>query len=629
MTSKIYFRHDSFRKGQKEMIRDIYEAITLGKNILIHAPTGTGKTDSALSATITYGKEKGKKVLFLTPKISQHKIALEVVEGINEKYNLGIRAVDFVGKKNMCIDPVISKTDSNFYELCLMACKKRQCPFFENIRPSNKVQRETLAYTLEKRLKDKEVLTHLEIKKIAEEMKDASGAPKPVCAYELAKLFAKGCDVVIADYYHVFSEKIRESTLGEIGVALEDCIVIVDEAHNLEERLLKLASKSLNTNTIRKAIKECKDIKENKLKDILEKQLEHIESLAEKKLEKGKEEKIEKDELLIKEIQEDPLPIIEELDASGLEYIEKLKESNSALISVGLFIENWIIEKQAHVRFIRKDKNSISVKYNALDVSSLTKTVFENCNSAILMSATLTPLTMYKDILALPSHTITKEYQSPFDGKKRLNLLITDASTKFTQRNTGEYKRIAKHIEDCVNAIPGNCVVFFPSFEVLNDILQLLGTINKPKIVQEENMASLEFEELITEFKRYSRKFGCVLFAVMGGKASEGIDLPGGYLIGAVIVGIPFAKMETEVVSKIDYYEKKFRNGWDYAYIQPAMQKVIQSAGRVIRTETDKGVVVFIDSRFNWERYRKCFPRDLRFVTSKDARLEINSFFRG
>lgn len=627
MTELIYFRHDSFRKGQKEIIKDIYQSVSLGKNILVHAPTGTGKTDSALSAAITFALKKDLKVLFLTPKISQHKIAIEVIDDLNDKYNLKIKAVDFVGKKNMCIDPVISKTDSNFYEICKMACKKKQCPFFENIRPSNKGQRDLLSYLLEKKLSEKEVLTHLEIKNMAKELKSVAGDRQPVCAYELAKLFAKSCRVIIADYYHVFSSKVMESTLSEIGINLEDCIVVIDEAHNLEDRLLKLLSKSLNTNMLHRAIKEAKEIKNNKLKNLLDKQLDHVEKIAEEKLKKIKEEKIGKDEFLIKEIKEDVISVIEELEESGLKYIEELKESSSALISVGLFLEEWIKEKDAHIRFIRKEKNAISVKYNALDVSPLTKKIFENCYSSVLMSATLTPLAMYADILGLKEGTITKEYPSPFDKEKRLNLLINDVSTKFTQRTEEEYKKIARHVEKCVNAIPGNCVVFFPSFEVLGDIYRLMRNINKPIIVQEERMDSSDFEEMIQGFKKHSKKFGSILMAVMGGKASEGIDLPGELLIGAVIVGIPLAKMELETKAKIDYYEIKFRNGWNYAYIQPAIQKVIQSAGRVIRTDNDKGVVVFIDSRFHWENYRRCFSKDTQFVISKDPKKEIECFF--
>lgn len=627
MSTKIYFRHDEFRKGQKDIVKDIYENISLGKNMLMHAPTGVGKTDSALSPAISLSLEKNLKVLFLTPKISQHRLALDVIEDINQKYNLNIKAIDFVGKKNMCIDPGISKTESNFYEVCQIACKKRQCPFFENIKPSNKAQREILSYSLEKQLKDKTVLTHLEIKEIAENLKTPSGEKKPVCAYELAKVYAKSCKVIIADYYHAFSPKIMQSTLNDIGITLNECIIIVDEAHNLEDRLLKLMSKTLNTNLLHRAIKETKDIKNNKLKNLLEKQLQKIEELADNKLTKEKEVKIKKEEILLEEIKEDILYYLEEIEETGLRVIEELEEDSSSLIGVGLFLEEWIKDKDAHIRYIKKERNITSVKYNALDITPLTKNVFENCYASVIMSATLTPLTMYQNIFGL-TNAITKEYPSPFDKEKRLNLLITDSTTKFTERSNKEYLKIARHIENSVNNIPGNCVVFFPSFEMLNEIVPLIGIINKPVHTQKERMFSKDFEEMIRDFKRNSKRFGSVLFSVMGGKASEGIDLPGEYLIGAVIVGIPLAKPDIEVNAKISYYDVKYKNGWSYAYIQPAIQKVIQSAGRVIRTQEDKGVVVFIDSRFHWDSYRKCFSKDLQFVLSKNLSLEIENFFK-
>lgn len=627
MSSKIYFRHDSFRKGQKEIIKDIYETILLKKNILLHAPTGTGKTDSALSAAITFALEKNLKILFLTPKISQHKIALEVIEDLNDKYNLNIKAIDFVGKKNMCIEPVISKTESGFYEICLMACKKKQCPFFENIRTNNKTQKEILNYILEKKLNEKKTLSHLEIKKIAEELTDLSGNRYPVCAYELAKMYAKQCKVIIADYYHVFSSRIMEATLREVGINLEDCIIIVDEAHNLEERLLKLMSRSLNTNLLHRGITEAKAIKNAKLKYLLEKQLKLVEDVSAKQLEKIKEKKIEKKEILPKEIEENGIEIIEEIKEAGAYFVEKLEENSSALISISLFLEEWLKEKAAHIRFIKKERNSVSVKHNALDIMPLTKTVFDNCYASIIMSATLTPLLMYTNIFGL-TNVVTKEYPSPFDKNKRLNLLVTDVSTKFTNRNVTEYKKIAEYVRDSVNAIPGNCVVFFPSFEVMNDIIPLLNIINKPRIVQEEKMNSVDFEKMIFDFKKQATKFGCVLFAVMGGKASEGIDLPGELLLGAVVVGIPLVKLELETQAKIEYYEQKFKNGWNYAYIQPAIQKVIQSAGRVIRTDTDKGVVVYLDSRFYWDNYRRCFSKDMQFALCREPRVLIERFFK-
>ncbi|MDD3245114.1 MAG: ATP-dependent DNA helicase [Candidatus ainarchaeum sp.] len=623
----IYFRHDSFRKDQDTIIKDIYTSISHKKNILLHAPTGTGKTDASLSAAITYAVENKLKVLFLTPKISQHKIALEAINGINNKYNLKLNAIDFVGKKNMCIDPVISKTEAGFYDICKRATKKRQCPFFENIRPAEKSSREILNQRIKKALPD-DSYSHIEIKEIAGGFKEFDGSPKPICAYELAKIKARESTVIIADYYHVFSGSVSKSTLPELDIDLSNCIVVVDEAHNLEERLLKLSSKALNTYVLNRAIKEAKDLKNSKLKNILTQFLDKIESISEEKLKKEKEQLITKEQIFFNDLDKNLFEIIEELETEGLKYIEEFNENGSALISTAIFLEEWITDKADHIRFIKKEKNYVSVRYNALDVTLITRKIFDTCYSAILMSATLTPLKMYQEILGLPKEkTNLVEYSSPFDPNNKINLLISDVSTKFTQRTDEEYNKISKYVNECINSCPGNIVVFFPSFEILYEIKAKIKC-NKPVFTQEEKQTSVDFEKMIKDFKNESRKFGAVLLAVMGGKASEGIDLPGTNLISAVIVGIPLSRMELETKAKIDYYEKKYRNGWQYAYIQPAIQKVIQSAGRVIRSDTDKGIIVYMDNRYLWENYKNCFSKDHKFKISKDPNSEYISFFK-
>ena len=222
------------------------------------------------------------------------------------------------------------------------------------------------------------------------------------------------------------------------------------------------------------------------------------------------------------------------------------------------------------------------------------------------MSATLTPLTMYKEIFGVDS-VILKEYQSPFDSTKRLDLLIPDVTTKFTNRNEQQYIKIANYINKIVNIVPGNIIIYFPSFEILSEVIKFIK-ISKPKIIQQENSSVEDFDRMIIEFKKGKRTFGNAMFAVMGGKASEGIDLPGDYLISAIIVGIPLGKMQLETKSKIEYYDKKYKKGWEYAYIQPAIQKAIQSAGRVIRSIDDRGVIVYLDGRYAWRPLQLIHP---------------------
>lgn len=624
---KIYFRHDAFRKGQKEIIKDISEAIEERKHLLLHAPTGTGKTDSTLSVALKYAIDNDLKVLFLTPKTSQHKIALEVVNEINEKYDIDIKTIDFVGKKHMCVDPVISKTGSEFYEVCNKVIKQKSCSFYNNIKPQEKIKKEFALQNIQNYLKKEKVLSHQQIITLAENHKDYGNNPQPVCAYELAKIFAKDCKLIIADYYHVFSGKVANNVLSEMNIDLSNCIIIIDEAHNLQDRLAKLVSKKLSSFMLHRCIEEAKTVSNKKIVNVITKFINNFENIVEQKLDNNKkEETVKKEEILIPDIENNLFEFISEIEDAGIKYIEKSDLHKSALVSFALFLEDWIVDKKEKIRFVTKERGLLYVCHNAVDVSEITKPVFERVRSAILMSATLTPLNMYRELYGLDKKTLLKEHSNPFDSSKRLNLLVTDSSTKYTSRSSEEYKKIAETTSKIINSVSGNSIVFFPSFEILNQVVGHISTMKKT-LIQTEAQTTKDFENMINNFKKLSKNFGGVLYAVMGGKASEGIDLPGDYLKCAIIIGIPLSVMSLEMKYKIDYYQQKYNNGWLYAYIQPAIQKVIQSAGRVIRTDSDRGAIVFVDKRYLWDNYRRCFPKDLKLKISRDVSKDIYDFF--
>lgn len=631
-TKKIYFRHDQFRKGQKEIIIDILQSLEERKNFLFHAPTGTGKTDASLSASISYALENNKKILFLTPKTSQHKIAIDAIREINLKYNLKLKAIDFVGKRNLCIEPGISQIKSGFYEICKNAIENKQCPFYLNIKPVNKTEKEITEQLIERENRNLTILTAENSKNISFEFKNLHGKPMPLCPYEFSKIFAKNCQIIIADYYHLFSKKISNTFLAETNIDIKDCIVIVDEAHNLEDRLINLLSRSLNTNIINRAIKEAEEIDSQDTLLFLKEFLKNVEDKAKEKFKNKKslyekEEFLKENELIDEKYIKDIDQIILKIEDDGVQYLEKKKETRSSLVNIALFLEGWfLIRGDDFVKFIKIENNTITIKNNAMDVSKITKEVFSNCYSSILMSGTLTPLKMYQEIYGLEDNSIVKEYLSPFLKENRLDILVNNVTTKFTERNNLQYEKIGKIASDIVNSIPGNTVVFFPSFEILREIEKHIKT-NKPKIYQQEESSANDFEEMIAKFKKKSKLLGSCLFAVMGGKASEGIDLPGDLLMGAVIIGIPLSKMEIYTRSRIEYYEKKYRKGWEYAYIQPAIQKVIQSAGRVIRSERDRGVIVYLDSRYEWQNYRKHMPKTIVFKKTNTPHIDILDFF--
>lgn len=630
MKQNIYFRHSTFRKNQKEIIQDMYSVITQRKAIIVHAPTGIGKTDAAISASIGYALKNKKKILFLTPKTSQHKLVLKIIEDLNQKYGLDIKAIDFVGKRNLCVQPGFSEIKSGFYEVCKNAIKNKACNFYLNTKPQGKAEREITEQLIEKKVREIKVLGVQDSIDISKKFKNIYLLPKPLCPYEFSKMFAKNADVIVGDYNHLFFEKISKTFLAEIEVNLEECIVVVDEAHNLEARVSDLLSKSINSNTINRGIKEAKELNAKEIVLVLQDLLEKTETLA-KNLFKDtpyeKEEFISKDKILNKEYAYNIKEIILEIGALGVKFIEEKQELRSSLLTIASFLESWFFEESKDVvKYIKSEKNIIHLYNNCLDVSEITKKVFQKAHSCILMSATLTPLEMYQEIYGLNKDCVLKEYESPFLKENRMDILINEVTTKYTNRNQEQYKKIAEIVTQVVNAIPGNTIVFFPSFEILRDVEKYIK-LSKPKLFQEEQSTTKEFEEMIEKFKKSAGLLGSCMFAVMGGKASEGIDLPGELLKGIVIVGIPLSKMEIYTKAKIDYYEKKYRKGWQYAYIQPAIQKVIQSAGRVIRDEKDRGVIVYLDSRYEWENYRRHLPKNLVFKKTKEYKKKIHEFF--
>lgn len=219
-----------------------------------------------------------------------------------------------------------------------------------------------------------------------------------------------------------------------------------------------------------------------------------------------------------------------------------------------------------------------------------------------------------------------KEYKSPFPKENRLNLLVDGTTTKYTSRNDAQFAKIAAEIDRIVSKVPGNTIAFFPSFELLFSISAMLKTGRKV-LRQEREMSQDEKTKLVNEFKLLGSRFGGLLLAVSGGSIAEGLDFPGDYLSCAVIVGVPFAKMNIYSNALINYYEQKFRKGWDYAYNAPAIGKAMQAAGRVIRTETDRGVCIFLDERFSDEKYKRFLPKDFVAIRTKDAAKEVEGFF--
>ncbi len=260
----------------------------------------------------------------------------------------------------------------------------------------------------------------------------------------------------------------------------------------------------------------------------------------------------------------------------------------------------------------------------------MTKEVFSSVHSALLMSGTLNPAEMYVEIMALGKDTDRLVLDSPFPRENRLMLIMDNATTKFSDRDEDEYYKIASNIVKIANFSQGNVGVFFPSYSLRDKIYGILETqVKKPILNELPSMSKIEKNNLFEKFEKLSKKGGAVLFAVVGANFSEGVDFPGELMNTSVVVGLPLSRPDIKLRMLIDYYHKLFGKGWEYAYIYPAMNRVFQAAGRCIRSKDDRGVVVLMDKRFLWPRYRTLLPRDAMMYISSDIKHELEYFFDG
>jgi len=622
---QMLFPFDKPREIQSELINDVQTAISWKRHLIAHAPTGLGKTAATLGPAVTAALDKGYSVFFLTPKHAQHQIAIETLRKINERHKMNIQVADLIGKKWMCSHSAVDKlTSKEFNEFCKNLREDEKCPFYNAVF-GKKSQLQGQAVHLLSELKAKGPLH-------AEEIFSASS--ENFCSYEIASLLGKDAQVVIADYYHIFQPSVRQYFLARLKKELKNSVLIIDEGHNLPNRVRDILSEKLTNFIIRRAAKEAKAFQFEDLAVALNYLADAFDNLEKNFLRNEMECYLKKEEF-----------VSAAEDATGLKYDDFASDLESAAIeirksakksfagSVAEFLAKWTGDDAGFSRIIRKRASKsgnkfLEISYNCLSPAISSGDVIRESVSTILMSGTLVPGEMYRDLLGFPEDkTDLKTYSSPFPPQNRLVLIEPTTTTKFTARNIDEYKKIAEQCVGIANLIPNNCAIFFPSYYIMQSIIPFLeNKISKQVFVDKSDLTKQQRAELLNAFKHSAQKGG-LLLAVQGGSMSEGIDLPGELLKCAIVVGVPLANPDLATKSLIDFYDYKYNRGWDYGYIYPAMTRAIQAAGRCIRSPEDRGVVIFLDKRFAWGNYLKCIPPEWKPVVTKLTADKIKKFF--
>ncbi|MBI3036151.1 ATP-dependent DNA helicase [Candidatus Woesearchaeota archaeon] len=598
MASASLFPYDKIRPEQDELVKDVYASVSGGKCLIAHAPTGLGKTAAALAPALEYALKNRKAVFFLTSRHTQHLMAVETAKLIKQRYRVNFSVTDIVGKKHMCARDDVSNLYSNqFYEYCRSLTETDGCEFFLNFRKGSILTSES-----------KVVIARIAAEPMHSEEVVAASKKCKVCPYEVTVAASR-------------------DAAKRTGKTVEDAIIIVDEAHNLPDRLREMLTDKISTTTVEKALKEAEKVSDVELVEFLLAIKAALNSLGS---ELG-ESIITKAQLLKPLSDYDLAAMIERMSVVS----ESVRESEqqSFLGSVANFLESWQDSDEGYARILYSGQGQkgkvVSVSYRCLDPSLASSGVIRQAHSVIMMSGTLTPTAMYCDILGfLPEKTVLKEYRNPMPRENRLALVVTAATTKFSKRSSGQFAKLAEVCANASSAIPGNVILFFPSYTVMEEVHKHIhGKIQKQVLKEHTDMSKEEKQKLLQEFKN-THLAGGVLLAVIGGSFSEGIDLPGTLLNGVIIVGLPLGQPDLETKELIRYYDARFSRGWDYGYVFPAFTKALQSAGRCIRTETDRGVIVFVDERYAWESYYRCFPQDMTPKMTEFYEEAIGEFFR-
>lgn len=587
-----------YREGQRDLVVSVYRTILRKKKLFIQAPTGVGKTMATVFPAVrAVGEGLGEKIFYLTAKTITRTVAEQAFSLLKEKGML-YKTITLTAKEKICF--------------CEEAeCNPDACPYakghfdrvndavFDLITHSGDWSREVLEEQAKKHM---------------------------VCPFEMSLDVSNWADAVICDYNYAFDPQAHlKRFFSESGKG--EYLFLIDEAHNLVERGREMYSASLYKEDlleVRKLVKAedpklAKGLSECNQQFLeLKRECEHYQ--------------------ILKSVSHIALKLMNVL--SKLEdYLEECKDAEKKkrvldfYFAVRSFLNIHDIMDENYVIFSEMmEDGRFQIKLFCVNPAVNLQNYLEQGNSTIFFSATLLPVHYYKKLLSVEKDDYAVYAHSSFPQENKFLFIGTDVSTRYTRRGESTYQRFARYIAVMAEQKKGNYMAFFPSYRFLEEVHTcFLECVDHEvdSICQVSYMDEEQREEFLEEFEQ-EREKSLVAFCVMGGIFSEGIDLTDDKLIGAVIAGTGLPQVCTEREILKQYFNAADMDGFDYAYLYPGMNKVLQSAGRVIRTESDRGVILLLDDRFRAMRYREVFPREwqqYQLGSVKNLEQEIRTFW--
>ena len=588
-----------YREGQRDLAVAVYKTISRKKRLFIQAPTGIGKTLSTIFPAVqAMGAGKASKVFYLTAKTITRTVAEEAFRILRSR-GLVFTAVTITAKEKLC---PMEKAE----------CNPEACPYakghFDRV---NEAVFDILH--LEQEMDRETVLRYAEKYR--------------VCPFEFCLDISSWTDGIICDYNYVFNPNVRLKRYFADG-ASGDYLFLVDEAHNLVSRAREMYSASV----YKEDFLEVKRIIKGK-SPRLERQLDRCNKLLlSMKRECG-------DWQLLEDVTGLTAGIM-----TAFSYMETFMEEfpefpeRETVLDFYFCLRDFLNvyeELDGHYRIYEENREdgSFLVRLFCVDPSRLLSRCMDQGASTILFSATLLPVRYYKTLLSGNQEDYAVYVNSPFPEENRLLMVAEDVSSRYTRRSPSEYRKVADYIRIVTQSRPGNYMVFFPSYQYMDEIEEILEEepLKADLLVQGQGMGEAEKTEFLEEFEK-ERSHSLAAFCVMGGVFSEGIDLKEERLIGVIVVGtgLPMVCVEQEVLK--GYFDETEEKGFDFSYQYPGMNKVLQAAGRVIRTPGDRGVILLLDDRFLRRDHLELFPREwehFQVVNRGNAARCLEDFWNG
>lgn len=591
----LEFPFNNFRQGQRELSKYCYGIALKGGKLFVEAPTGIGKTMSTLFPFVKSFKDgHSEKIFYLTAKTSGREAAFNACLLLKEKGFKG-SMIEITAKEKICFQTGAT-------------CNPDECPFAKDyyLKIQQVIRESIILY---------DYFNYERIVDIASKYE--------VCPFELELDLSLYTDIIICDYNYLFDPMVYMRRYFDDDAS--SYIALIDEAHNLVERGRDMYSTIISYQRYLEMKKSLTNFQNKDYKNIIKR----FNKLWKK----------------IKELYEDEISIIDDIDCSYLRVFEKFITVCQVILrkhpdvvnntfldfffDVNRFLKLYELYDDSFSLMIEKSsKNECNIKLLCLDPSRQLSRTTSNLFASVFFSATLSPSDYYVDVLGGNEDDPLLNLPSPFPKENLLLMVQPNISTKYKDRDK-TYDKVASSIKSFIENKVGNYFVFFPSYAYLNSVLECFEIDNINLIVQSKDMKEMDKNNFLNQFKS-NPTITTVGFVVLGGAFSEGIDLIDDRLIGAVVVGVglPTISFERNLIKK--YYDEKEGKGYLFSYVNPGMNRVMQAVGRVIRSETDKGMILLIDDRFLHRTYQHLFKNEwnhYKVVYSEDEIKRLSADF--